>query len=122
VEICLVEYLAAAEQVAFDGERSINRTSTSAPSCEVAYPAWGTTAPRSFNRCTASMRLLVVGARSHAARMLAVRLSASLASSRRWETAAQSGVVGASSRRLSATNTRDTRDQVRAWPASSPAR
>ena len=45
VEVCLVEDFAAADQVAFDGQKSIIRHSASKPSGEVPCAATVTTAP-----------------------------------------------------------------------------
>ena len=55
VQVCLVEELDAADQVAFERQKCDRRHSASKPSCEVPMPLCVTTAPRSPSRCTASM-------------------------------------------------------------------
>ena len=60
VEVCLVEYLAAADHVAFDVEKLTARHSASKPSCEVPCATSVMTTPRSLSRCTASMWTLDV--------------------------------------------------------------
>ena len=56
VEVCLVEDLAAVDQVAFDRRKRRSRATRRRSLLARSHaPTWVTTAPRSFSRCTASM-------------------------------------------------------------------
>ncbi len=98
---------------------SIIRSSNSNPSCEVPHADCVMTAPRSFSRCTASIRPRIFCVISHAARVVSARSLAPLPTSCRWST--HSRALAGSSWLSNSANARVISDHVCAYSAASPA-